>query len=230
VKYQILVPAPLFYQQDLNINNLYQDYLNPKKEEILRTRVSNDLFFIPLFSLYNLSKVRPFMWHLGQEVFPTTLFVYDKQGGIVSRSITDVLSLKTVYDEDPRGLPPVRIHNVMKKDYYGLSIIIGSDCFYPELHPDNEKVSMIERQTNQSKDEKVDNSELSYLNTPRFNSFLRDLFVLCEKFGGEVTFENFLESDPQKPFYVIAKGILIDGEVLYYEDVEDILEQAYKIN
>lgn len=68
----------------------------------------------------------------------------------------------------------------------------------------------------------IDNSELAYLNTPRFNSFLRDLGKLYESFGSKIVFDS---KNPETSEY----GILLGGDIVYYEDIVDILEEEYRI-
>ncbi|MEJ5102667.1 hypothetical protein [Chryseobacterium sp. MYb328] len=69
----------------------------------------------------------------------------------------------------------------------------------------------------------VDNSETAYLNTPRFNSFLRDFIILCFEYGAtdfdfeKLGYENFSE-----------QGILFGNEVVYYEDIYDLLPEEHK--
>lgn len=71
----------------------------------------------------------------------------------------------------------------------------------------------------------IDNSDLAYLNTPRLNSFIRDLKKLCFKYGAtDFEFENLGLID------FTENGVLLDGEIIYYEDIYDILpdEHRYK--
>jgi hypothetical protein len=70
----------------------------------------------------------------------------------------------------------------------------------------------------------VDNSELAYLNTPRLNSFLRDLKKLCFQYGAtEFEFENLGLKDFSE------NGILFDNEIVYYEDIYDMLPSKHQI-
>ncbi len=70
----------------------------------------------------------------------------------------------------------------------------------------------------------VDNSELAYLNTPRLNSFLRDLKKLCFDYGAnKFEFENLGLNDFSED------GVLFDGEVIYYEDTVGLLMPHQKI-
>lgn len=70
----------------------------------------------------------------------------------------------------------------------------------------------------------VDNSDLAYLNTPRLNSFLRDLKKLCFEYGAtDFEFENLGLDD------FTEKGVLFNNEIVYYEDIVDILEPHQRI-
>ena len=70
----------------------------------------------------------------------------------------------------------------------------------------------------------VDNSDLAYLNTPRLNSFLRDLKKLCFEYGAtEFEFENLgLQNFSEN-------GVLFDNEIVYYEDVYEMLPSKNQI-
>ena len=59
----------------------------------------------------------------------------------------------------------------------------------------------------------LDNRHWAYQITPRFNSFLREIKTLVEQFGGGV----LLEEHQKK--YVTEHGILLDGEIVYQEDI-----------
>ncbi|RRJ86918.1 hypothetical protein EG240_15650 [Paenimyroides tangerinum] len=70
----------------------------------------------------------------------------------------------------------------------------------------------------------VDNSDLAYLNTPRLNSFLRDLKKLCFEYGAtDFEFEDLGLND------FTENGVLFDNEIVYYEDIVDILEPYQRI-
>lgn len=72
----------------------------------------------------------------------------------------------------------------------------------------------------------VNNSELAYLNTPRFNSFFRDFKKLCLSYGGEFSYEiEIYETED----LVSPDGILINNEIIYYEDIVDMLDEKYRI-
>lgn len=59
------------------------------------------------------------------------------------------------------------------------------------------------------------NSSWAYRIAPRFNSFLRDLKLKVEEQGGSA----FLEEHNMK--YVTEEGILLDGKIIYQEDIDE---------
>lgn len=70
----------------------------------------------------------------------------------------------------------------------------------------------------------VDNSDLAYLNTPRLNSFLRDLKQLCFKYGAtEFEFDNLGLNN------FTENGVLFNDEIVFYEDIVDLLEPHQRI-
>ncbi|WP_133147505.1 hypothetical protein [Chryseobacterium aquaticum] len=94
------------------------------------------------------------------------------------------------------------------KNYFYMTF--NSDAFFDEL--DNDNADII-----------IDNSETAYLNTPRFNSFLRDFIILCFQYGAtdfefeKLRHENFSE-----------QGILFGNEIVYYEDIYDLLPEEHQ--
>ena len=77
----------------------------------------------------------------------------------------------------------------------------------------------------------IDNSDLAYLNGTRFNSFLRDLKILCFQYGATKLKhrEDYLDYIIPNPLKINSEeGILFGDEVLYYEDIYEILPKRYK--
>ncbi|MBF7093175.1 hypothetical protein IUY40_16710 [Flavobacterium sp. ALJ2] len=113
------------------------------------------------------------------------------------------------------GSIPLRIEMIKKTEEIEVVCYLDNDIF--NLWIDNKK-------TKCEFEKPVDNSELAYLNTPRLNSFLRDLKKLCFDFGAnDFEFENLGLQDFSE------NGVLFDGEVIYYEDIVEILEPHQKI-
>lgn len=94
------------------------------------------------------------------------------------------------------------------KNYFFLTF--NADAFFDELSNDNSDVV-------------IDNSETAYLNTPRFNSFLRDFIVLCFQYGAT----NF-EFDDLGYKNISEQGILFGNEIVYYEDIYDLLPEEHQ--
>ncbi|MDV7698685.1 hypothetical protein N6B72_17305 [Chryseobacterium soli] len=89
-------------------------------------------------------------------------------------------------------------------------ITFCSDAFFAELN-------------NNNSDEIIDNSETAYLNTPRFNSFLRDFIILCFEYGA-----TDFEFDDLEYENISEQGILFDNGIVYYEDIYDSLPEEHK--
>jgi hypothetical protein len=66
------------------------------------------------------------------------------------------------------------------------------------------------------------NRELAFLNTPRLNSFIRALKAKTEELGGK------WNSDPDYDGVCSEDGILIDGKIIYQEDIEEGLIKNYE--
>jgi len=65
---------------------------------------------------------------------------------------------------------------------------------------------------------------LAYLNTPRLNNYLRELKKLCAEFKMNVfEFEDLGLNDFSE------NGVLLDNELVYYEDIADILLAKHQI-
>lgn len=76
----------------------------------------------------------------------------------------------------------------------------------------------------------IDNSDTAYLNTTRYNSFLRDFLLLCYKYGAtEVLYDNFDDSRSNNGIeHYSKKGILCNNEIIYYENVYDLIPVKYR--
>ncbi|ANF52036.1 hypothetical protein A0O34_16610 [Chryseobacterium glaciei] len=94
------------------------------------------------------------------------------------------------------------------KNYFFLTF--NADTFFDELSNDNSDVI-------------IDNSETAYLNTPRFNSFLRDFIILCFEYGA-----TDFEFDDLEYENISEQGILFDNGIVYYEDIYDSLPEEHK--
>ncbi|MFK7031009.1 hypothetical protein [Flavobacterium oreochromis] len=163
-----------------------------------------------------------YMYKYGEAlVYPSKLFteVTDKSfKNIVN--IDPIFELQNLEDKNISFAPPVRIELREKLEEIVLTCYLDNDAFNSWI--DNKKTK---RDPNiGGKGCWVDNSDLAYLNTPRLNSFLRDLKKLCFECGAsEFEFENLGLND------FCEDGVMFDGKVVYYEDIVDLLEPYQRI-
>lgn len=206
-------------------------YLLTKKYQILNTIKdyrSNDFFLDRkinnLSCFYNLNN--------SGLIFPTSLFTQVNYT-IEKKNIIDVNKLLTLEDVKNSSKylqyyfdEPIRIVEFGKKDndmcINNIHIFIRNDVFFS---------SLFNTRTYSSEDVNVElnginNSELAYLNTPRFNSFFRDFKKLCISYGAEFSYEiEIYETED----LVSPEGIFLDKEIIYYEDIVEMLDEQYQI-
>ena len=148
--------------------------------------------------------------------YPTYLFI-DPKDKIARKiiSIDPLISMENSFEKlNPHGSIPIRVELLKREGKLKLLCYLDNDVF--NLGLENKKCREFEYP--------VDNSELAYLNTPRLNSFLRDLKKLCFEFGAtDFEFENLGLND------FTENGILLNEEVIFYEDIVDILESHHRI-
>ncbi|MCO7224372.1 hypothetical protein [Pleionea sp. CnH1-48] len=199
-KYQILTPVVDFYLEKLNIKDAFE-------------HLNNGYLATGEFNLLDLYK-GPF---IKDRAFPSTLFVKNK-GKIEKKNIVDAPRLIEVEDignesysyfEEPLCL----LHT---KDC--MALYIKSDVFLQEFWNKKLKYSS----NSELHTHYVDNSDLAYLNTPRFNSFLRDFKKLMRSYGG--TFSTDLLTE-----YTSESGILLGNEVVYYEDIVELIDKSHQV-
>ncbi len=143
-------------------------------------------------------------------LYQSILFVNDnnelKPEKIVNADLLITYQDIILNNNDSVYAEPVKI--LFFRNYF--SITFGNDAFFEKLN--NKKTTGI-----------VDNSETAYLNTPRFNSFLRDFIILCFEYGAtDFNFEWLGDEN------ISEKGILFGDEVVYYEDIYDLLPEEHK--
>ncbi|MFH6990498.1 hypothetical protein ACHRVW_22395 [Flavobacterium collinsii] len=185
---------PINYDEE----NLIIDFENYKlKNEANGIQGSNLMFYI---------------YKYGDDlVYSSKLFtdLNDKEYKLVTQ-INPIIEHKDI--ETTRigyGSIPLRIELIKKSEEIEVVCYLDNDIF--NLWIDNKK-------TKCEFENPIDNSELAYLNTPRLNSFLRDLKKLCFEYGAnDFEFENLGLLDFSE------NGVLFDGEVVYYEDTVELL-------
>lgn len=219
-KYQILLPAIEFVLKDDIIGYLQSDRSTPGNPRA-----------IPFDRLYDLDLVADVIGEKIGFTYPSKIFVDNEKGEIRSEILIDVYRLNTVKELKRGGYEPVKIGFTFSNEYMSIYIKTSSDCLFPILFPWNGKVSQSidngERPEFYKKN--IDNSELAYLNAPRLNSFLRELKKLCLFYRAEFMFENLIDKDSNKPYWINENGILINGEIIYYEDIVEMLDEKYRV-
>lgn len=99
-------------------------------------------------------------------------------------------------------------------------LTVTNDVFFSKLW--NSKTHIDERTNGYY----VDNSELVYLNATRLNSFLRDFKILCFEYGA-TSYVSEIYDGYYKNFFC-EDGVLIDKEIILYEDIYDMLPENLK--
>jgi len=213
-KYRILIP---YYDA---VNNSFEkgDILN-----LLERKNPNKLF--GLADLYNRVTA---LGERGEMIFPTELFL-SKNNTIYLDKVTNIHPLKNINNDLCVGNEPVRFPNLnpTTKKMLPLSRIkVCTDAFFTELTNgnihNNDLYAEKHNSLNQDSISCINNSELAYLNTTRFNSFLRDLKKLNFFCGAEFSYEGW-------PDFTSKDGFFLDGEIIYYEDIYDLLPEQLKV-
>ncbi len=96
--------------------------------------------------------------------------------------------------------------------YENLSLSIGSNS---TIWWDEIAVTLGDNGYPLDLDPPINNRFFSYRITPRFNSFLRDLTLKVNEIGGSVELESGIRK------FVTPEGILLDGEIIYQEDIDE---------
>ena len=154
--------------------------------------------------------------------YPSYLFLDIKDN--LPQKIVSIDPLLTLENHKLRtfshGSIPIRIELIKRNSERKVLCYIDNDLFNSWI--DNKKTKSDPEIG--GKDCWVDNSELAYLNTPRLNSFLRDLKKLCFKYGAtKFEFEDLGLND------FTENGILFGDEVVYYEDIVDMIAPKHRI-
>jgi hypothetical protein len=197
-KYGFAIPI------NYNEENLFDEYEKYKlKNEVNGISGSNLMFYLYKFG-NDLVYPSNFFIDLNNEEYKTIIQI---------NPITELTNIETAHSK--YGSIPFTVEMFKKAEEIKLVCYLDNDIF--NLWIDNKK-------TKDEFERPVDNSELAYLNTPRLNSFLRDLKKLCFEYGAiDFEFENLGLQDFSE------NGVLFNGEVIYYEDIVEILEPHQKI-
>ncbi|WP_288446744.1 hypothetical protein [Chryseobacterium culicis] len=206
IKYGINIPIDFCDSNNLDIvKDLFFYRLNKT--------LTKDKEWYMLFKLYNNGNML-------YPIFPCLLYIKNDKN-IFSDNYIGVEEL-TTYNQE----------NITKKNFSELikiwtyinvddtnptiTFYLNTNAFFSELESYSYE---------QGKTILIDNSDLAYLNTTRFNSFIRDLTILFFEFGAD----EFDFSD-EKGISELYDDIYlkIKGEVVFYEDIYDLLPEEHK--
>lgn len=212
IKYGINIPIDFCDGNDLDgVKDLFFYRLN-------KTLIKDKEWYM-LFKLYNKG-------NMSYPIFPCLLYIKND---------------KSIYSDNYIGVEELTIYNqenIIKKDFSELIKIwayINEDDTNPTITfylNTNAFFSEFESYSySQGKIIPIDNSDLAFLNTTRFNSFMRDLTILFFEFGAkEFAFDDLIQEYDDKGNSKYFKDIflLVKGEVLFYEDIHDLLPEEHK--
>lgn len=202
-KFGIAMPVKSFE----NIHHFVREY------QIYKNKFDDVKYHNPLLFIHSLNDV----W-----VFPSILFTEIEKQPEKIVCIEPILKLEEVkgkYISNSSSMP-IKVGLDIGAREVQLFYYLDNDLF--NLWIDNKKTK---RDPNiGGRGLWVDNSELAYLNAPRLNSFLRDLKKLCFEYGAtEFEFENLGLQDFSE------NGVLFDNEIVYYEDIYEILAPQHRL-
>lgn len=203
--------ASLTYKYGLvmPVNYNEEDLMNEYKEYELRNESNGITGSNLMYFLYNSG--------LGlDKVYPSNLFINinDKSPKTIIKidPLTELKDIKDAYIG--YGSIPFRVELLKKETEIKILCYLDNDIF--NLGLENIKCREFEYP--------IDNSDLAYLNTPRLNSFLRDLKKLCFEYGAsDFEFEDLGLYD------FCEDGVKFGEEVVYYEDIVEMLKPHQRI-
>ncbi|MDR7212129.1 hypothetical protein [Flavobacterium piscis] len=161
-------------------------------------------------------------------LFPSNLYVFENNS-IILKTITSLGNINAIENMECEGNPVVKLLGTGQRSKANLPdthIALRTDAFFELLNSNTIENEDLYAQEDLIKFKDacangIDNSELAYLNTPRFNSFLRDIKKLNKFCGRKLKFEGSDEN-------VNDNGILLDEQIIYYEDIYKSLPDPYK--
>lgn len=188
----------------------YENFIQENKNN---PTITNPFFQSNSFSLNRLFYSIEKGW---KDIFLNKLYSYNDKNLIECDYIVDVEYLNALKQKQlPQYVEsPISINHLQD-----ISVWLRSDFLFSNIPLYNRKISNLNRDA--INNYKTDNYELALLNAPRFNSFLRDFRELCVDFGASCSFDIFRE-DKQ----LCDQGIVIDSELLFLEDISDILPNS----
>jgi hypothetical protein len=201
-KYGILLPTLDFFKETNKIEDVVNYiYLKPDEGGMAKWFRLRSMYFVDF---------------LNTVVYPSLIFLYDDFGHIKREILVDVHKTTSINNIDTKWLDePLYVSASVNNRIIALEIALRSNIFFEDVPYYNE---------DEKKMEWADNSELAYLNTTRLNSFIREFKNLCFEFGATT-----LTHYPQRgDIDVSENGVLIKKEIIYYEDIYDLLPNEHK--
>lgn len=195
-------------------------------------------FINNFMSLYNPKRIGidGVKYYIGSNlIFPSQLYINDDLGNIKLATLIDITKLNTFedfLDSTYESIDfPLQFSCTGGDNYFSLGVCFWNDCFYPYLFSNNAKQYALVNYDNRLdlKNKIIDNSNLAWLNTPRVNSFIKSFKKLCEEYGGVFMLDTGYKQSEIEPKLVNEAGILLGNEIIYYEDIVNLLEDKYKI-
>ncbi len=195
----------LKYGNKFNILKIIPDFLlnryKQNKFNAYKRLKKSDFIFLFDFDLCTDEKIK--IKDLEEE--EANFYMYSEEGEVILKSfnLTENIIFYTLGDA-------VTYEEIQQNDVNEISIVFCSDSniWFDEV--DSENIIAY----SENKEENEDNIELALLNTPRLNSFFREIKQVTEKLGGKWSLET------NYPDKVTEDGILIDGRIIYQEDID----------
>ncbi len=194
----------LFFFKDRKLENYFDQYKKKREERFFR----DDYKFVRYLSLNQIYDVGenedPFEYadnlyiSIPEYIQQSIEFIDYPCNKVVKKVLGEVLSQSST--------DGIEFNAITKKieggNSLGLDISSYSDIWFEEVCPE-------------SWDTPIDNRDIAYRITPRLNSFLKALRDKTISLGGIV------ELYEQKMQYVTPEGILLDGKIIYQEDIDN---------
>lgn len=179
---------------------------------VLKSEMYNDWYFIHKLYLHDNPK---------KLSFPDFLF-YSFEGKVIHGYFSGINPIVEFSEESSEGNSPNKIWSFSNEKNKSILFYLDTDAFFSEIS---------NRLTSFDHISFYDNSLFSYLNTTRLNSYIRDLTYLMFEFGAtELLFDNAIEMlrEGEVSEYIQDIYLKVSGEVLFYEDIYDLLPEEHK--
>lgn len=224
LKFGIIEPATIYLDKNFPPGELAKQLYEKAKNRYIQSveeakEANKEITHILRYKLMNQSWNLSSLYNLNNEnVFPCRLYHFNQNGKVF---LPEVNQSKEMIDGFILSGSNSVFYRAISLLHLGhLSVSINSDLFFDRIPAYNSIIRF--SSDDEIKTKGIDNYDLALLNTPRLNSFLRDLRELTTSYGAKFAFESFSEEAK-----VSSSGILLNNELLYYEDVVDLLKDKY---